>query len=641
VPGSEGLGDLVLGGFEGIPPVVPPDPGEAFCFEGTATGDGSTVYHTFTVPAHSGTELIVTPGHSYLVEWTYAGDPFPSYDATGPTFAIHTCAGYEFCEDGDWWFDGPATGTETLYSAAGASGDPPETPWSGSEVVRFPPDPDDDASYPGTGRMGLIATSSLGANDGDWSVCVTDLTGDPGTIIASFVVDPDPITYIATITDTSSGEVDTWLWDFGDGSTASTDPGPFAHEYPGPGTYTVILTITGPAGSDSYSVTFTIEDVAAPPSDPGAAIVEIYIPAPGGDRWVGSGDSRWGTATWSGGGWVDISPWCVAVEWTWGADRSSAGILADVSAGWAQVDTFSEDDERSPLDPANTSSPFYPHIAGGTPIRLRHPVAGVIRTGVIDKARYSVAEHSGVINAVDDVSLMRRAEVPAGTTLADDLYGLVADALAASGLAYPLVESPTSYGSPTITLIDTTNAITVWDAIAQACRELLWIPWLDEDRVLHLRPYGAPYPRGRSLSLGLMTDLVTLIEDDDLYSVVRVLDPDEVTIEERAVTPTPAYGKRVHERLIPTIDPGDWADAVLADRGERRPRRRPGRLVPESGGAVAFLAGITPVERIDVIDPDLPTTQVIVLGARVNVTALREGRWFWRWYLQTAPVTEE
>ncbi len=49
--------------------------------------------------------------------------------------------------------------------------------------------------------------------------------------------------------DLSSGEVEEWLWDFGDGTT-STERNP-VHIYRDPGLYTVSLTISGPAGRDT------------------------------------------------------------------------------------------------------------------------------------------------------------------------------------------------------------------------------------------------------------------------------------------------------------------------------------------------------------------------------------------------------
>jgi PKD repeat protein len=49
--------------------------------------------------------------------------------------------------------------------------------------------------------------------------------------------------------DQSTGDLTSWSWDFGDGST-STEKKP-AHTYADPGTYTVSLTVTGPEGSDT------------------------------------------------------------------------------------------------------------------------------------------------------------------------------------------------------------------------------------------------------------------------------------------------------------------------------------------------------------------------------------------------------
>lgn len=56
-----------------------------------------------------------------------------------------------------------------------------------------------------------------------------------------------PVT--VTFTDTSTGAITDWLWDFGDGTT-STLQNP-AHTYTSAGTYTVILTANGPGGSAS------------------------------------------------------------------------------------------------------------------------------------------------------------------------------------------------------------------------------------------------------------------------------------------------------------------------------------------------------------------------------------------------------
>ena len=54
-------------------------------------------------------------------------------------------------------------------------------------------------------------------------------------------------------TSQSTGDIDTYDWDFGDTGT-STEPNP-AHAYATTGTYTVSLTVTGPAGTDTETKT--------------------------------------------------------------------------------------------------------------------------------------------------------------------------------------------------------------------------------------------------------------------------------------------------------------------------------------------------------------------------------------------------
>ncbi|MHC4310681.1 MAG: PKD domain-containing protein, partial [Planctomycetota bacterium] len=54
---------------------------------------------------------------------------------------------------------------------------------------------------------------------------------------------------IVNFTDQSTGQITSWSWDFGDGST-STEQNP-SHTYTDGGSYTVSLTVTGPGGSDT------------------------------------------------------------------------------------------------------------------------------------------------------------------------------------------------------------------------------------------------------------------------------------------------------------------------------------------------------------------------------------------------------
>ncbi len=74
---------------------------------------------------------------------------------------------------------------------------------------------------------------------------------EPEIPVAGFFANPisGPYPFNVVFTDHSTGDIDSWLWDFGD-STTSTEQHP-THTYENPGSYTVSLTVTGPGGSDN------------------------------------------------------------------------------------------------------------------------------------------------------------------------------------------------------------------------------------------------------------------------------------------------------------------------------------------------------------------------------------------------------
>jgi len=78
----------------------------------------------------------------------------------------------------------------------------------------------------------------------------------PSLPTADFIVDVSNGCNNLTVqfTDQSSANTDFWLWDFGDGSSTSSDTNP-VHTYTVPGTYTVTLTATNTIGSNVASQT--------------------------------------------------------------------------------------------------------------------------------------------------------------------------------------------------------------------------------------------------------------------------------------------------------------------------------------------------------------------------------------------------
>ncbi|MBN1886664.1 MAG: PKD domain-containing protein [Thermoflexales bacterium] len=85
------------------------------------------------------------------------------------------------------------------------------------------------------------------------------VTPTPGPPVAVPVCTPvsGGVPLQVTCTDNSTGGPTSWSWDFGDG-TSSTDQNPPVHTYSNAGSYTVQLTVLGPGGSDTASVTIVV-----------------------------------------------------------------------------------------------------------------------------------------------------------------------------------------------------------------------------------------------------------------------------------------------------------------------------------------------------------------------------------------------
>jgi hypothetical protein len=106
----------------------------------------------------------------------------------------------------------------------------------------------------GTYTMTFSAPGWVSGNSGNWEGTRTSgsgITAESAAPTADFTADPisGPIPLGVNYTDQSTGDITSWQWDFGDGST-STEQDP-SHTYTDSGIYTVSLTATGPGGSDT------------------------------------------------------------------------------------------------------------------------------------------------------------------------------------------------------------------------------------------------------------------------------------------------------------------------------------------------------------------------------------------------------
>ena len=119
-----------------------------------------------------------------------------------------------------------------------------------------------------------------------WTIEVVD-----ATLIANFIADTTsgvaPLT--VDFTDESTGDITSYLWDFGDGET-SIEENP-TYTYADEGIYTVSLTVSGPAGSDSEVKTGYI--TVSEPDVTIEAILDFFDDSVADGSLIGVGQNPW------------------------------------------------------------------------------------------------------------------------------------------------------------------------------------------------------------------------------------------------------------------------------------------------------------------------------------------------------------
>ncbi|MEO9964865.1 MAG: PKD domain-containing protein [Reichenbachiella sp.] len=119
------------------------------------------------------------------------------------------------------------------------------------------------------------------------SLTVVDANGDFDVYVTNVVVNPKPdVSFVLSSSDQcesttfdftnasaipAPGVIDSYLWDFGDGSTATTEDA--SHNYASPGTYTVSLTVTPVVADGNICPTTITEEVVVHPE----AVVDFSV----------------------------------------------------------------------------------------------------------------------------------------------------------------------------------------------------------------------------------------------------------------------------------------------------------------------------------------------------------------------------
>ncbi len=360
-------------------------------------------------------------------------------------------------------------------------------------------------------------------------------------------------------------------------------------------------------------------------TEPLPATVELYANPPGGARW---GEALWGVDTWATAGWQDVTPLSVTGTISWGVRNPELGMLAMPDA-----DTWGltlHDPDRL-LDPGNPNAAYYGDLKAGLPIRISHRGV-VVRTGIVESIGHHFANHGGYIRATSVQARMVKADVPVGSApLPDTLYARARAAIAVAGLnilVYGLGK-PGLWDDPPLMPLVLTQDRSVWAIITEAALGCLQMPYIDRFGSLRFRAWDNILDRGTTLTTAEMVDLSAISTDTGLYSKVEVLEAAGTNYQTRATTPPPDYGIVTYRRSVPTVDAGNWAARVLADRTDAGIRWIPGDIHTDDAERLEHLLITDMLERV-VIDADTPLAgAMVVVGGEVTVSGgtTNKGRW--------------
>ncbi len=169
----------------------------------------------------------------------------------------------------------------TVLFNATTAGDPTAWSWEFGDGANATGEGPVQYTYPGPGTYtaALTVTNATGGTATDTATVTVlpppeeNMTGNltPETTMpeAAFSADPETGTVPLNVTlqDRSTGVIDEWFWIFGDGN-ASASPN-VTHTYSEAGNYTVTLTVSGPAGSDTANETVVVLPGTPVPAEAG------------------------------------------------------------------------------------------------------------------------------------------------------------------------------------------------------------------------------------------------------------------------------------------------------------------------------------------------------------------------------------
>jgi PKD repeat protein len=248
----------------------------AVSFSDLSTGTVATWAWNF---GDGGTSALPNPSHNYVAPGAYT----VSLTVTGIAGSdAETKTGYINVTPGTAGINSDFSGTPRMGNAPltvtfSDLTTPSATGWSwdfGAAGTSALQNPTVVFAAPGSYDVSLGVTNGA-ATDVELKTGYVDVMAGTGPAVADFSGAPTrglaPMSVV--FTDLSSGAIDTWSWNFGDGiGSTSTSP---THVFSAPGLYTVALTVSGPGGSSTETKTSYIEVL-----EPGGGPVADFVADP-------------------------------------------------------------------------------------------------------------------------------------------------------------------------------------------------------------------------------------------------------------------------------------------------------------------------------------------------------------------------
>jgi len=201
-----------------------------------------------------GTSALQNPSHVYATGESYT----VSLTATGPGGSVtETKTAYINVTPLADFSGAPTEGNATLTVVFTnlSSGSATSFSWDFGDgsPLDTAPNPQHDYTAAGSYTVSLTATGPGGSNTNTKPAYIT-VGALPPPPVAAFSADNTTgfIPLAVAFTDNSTGVIQTWSWDFGDGSALDNTQNP-THVYVSVGDFDVTLTVTGQGGSDNVT----------------------------------------------------------------------------------------------------------------------------------------------------------------------------------------------------------------------------------------------------------------------------------------------------------------------------------------------------------------------------------------------------